>query len=66
MPAIHVLFATKKKGVDARDKPGQAANFAARGSANATSRAWQAGFEPFEAGCWRRARWGAMRTASSE
>jgi hypothetical protein len=56
--AIHVLFATKKKGVDAWDKPGHVtANFAARGSANAASRAWQAGLALFEAGCWRLARW---------
>jgi len=72
VPAIRVLFiAAKKKDLDARERrqvyvvcarqttmPGHDGQFAARGSAKAASRTWQAGFEPFEAECRRRARWG--------
>jgi len=47
-------------------RPGMTKSLIAAWIAKAASSAWQAGLEPLQAGCWRRARWGAMSTASSE
>jgi hypothetical protein len=41
VPAIHVLIATEKKGVDARDKPGHDGQFRCARSAKAPLRGWQ-------------------------
>jgi hypothetical protein len=41
VPAIHVLIATEKKGVDARDKPGHDGQFRSARSAKAALRGWQ-------------------------
>ncbi|MGA9087903.1 MAG: hypothetical protein WB420_02205 [Bradyrhizobium sp.] len=41
VPAIHVLFAAKKKDVDARDKPGHDGQFRCARSAKAVLRQWQ-------------------------